>query len=97
MVERLKPKRVSLPKLPTRREQVYNTRRWRRLSASIRMQRPVCEVCKLDLTTEVHHKVPIDAAPHRAFDCDNLMAVCQACHHAEHARGGIPPRSREGG
>jgi 5-methylcytosine-specific restriction endonuclease McrA len=94
MVERLKPKRVALPKLPTRREQVYNTRRWRRLSAAIRRQRPVCEVCKNDLTTEVHHKVPIDAAPHRAFEVDNLLAVCTRCHHAEHARGGAYPSDR---
>lgn len=83
-----------MPKLPTRREQVYNTRRWRSLSAAIRRQRPICELCKADLTTEVHHKTPIDAAPHRAFDLENLIAVCQRCHHAEHGRGGAYPSDR---
>ena len=96
-VPRLKPRRAQIPRLPTRREQVYNSSRWRRLSAAIRRARPICELCSNDLTTEVHHRVPIDRAPALAFEHGNLVAVCSACHQAEHGRGHTPPVSEGGG
>lgn len=57
---------------------------WMRLSRAIRRQRTVCERCRADLSTEVHHIQTVAAAPHRALDPTNLMAVCQACHHQLH-------------
>ena len=96
-VPRFKPRRPVLPRKKPKREQVYNTSRWRKLSAAIRRARPVCEVCTNDLTTEVHHKVPIDRAPALAFEHSNLVAVCSACHQAEHGRGHSPPIVEGGG
>lgn len=90
-VPRLRPRRARLPRLPNRSEQVYEHSRWRRLSATLRLQHPVCQQCGNDLTVAVHHKVPIEQAPHLAFELHNLLCVCRACHDAAHR--GIPPRS----
>ena len=86
MVERLKPKRVAMPKLvvPTTAELVYNSRRWKRLSQVMRSRYPVCQRCERDLTAEVHHVVPIDRAPLLAYEPSNLRCLCERCHHAEH-------------
>ena len=85
-VPRLRPSKVQMPKLvvPTTSTTIYADPRWRRISRALRRQRPVCEHCMNDLATEVHHKVPIDHAPHRAFDPDNLMSVCMPCHKSLH-------------
>ena len=59
--------------------------RWRRLSQAIRRQRRVCERCKKVAAHDVHHKIPIAKAPDRAYDPKNLVALCRACHNAEHS------------
>jgi 5-methylcytosine-specific restriction endonuclease McrA len=86
MVERLKPKRVAMPKLvvPTTSDEVYSTERWMRLSRIMRQRHRVCQQCELDLSTEVHHVIPIEQAPHLAFEVSNLRCLCQRCHHAQH-------------
>ena len=87
-VPRLKVPRCTMPRLvvPTTSTTVYADPRWRRTSRALRRQRPVCERCRNDLATEVHHKVPIDQAPELAFVLDNLMSVCTACHKSIHRK-----------
>ena len=63
---------------------------WKRLSARLRAQMPLCEMClKKDIvtpSTEVHHIVPIDEAPWLRLEVSNLMCVCGACHAEIHAK-----------
>lgn len=70
---------------------LYNTRRWRELRLNYLMQNPICERCKFNLATEVHHIIPLSNANgnverlHRlGYDPNNLMAVCTQCHHEIH-------------
>jgi 5-methylcytosine-specific restriction endonuclease McrA len=37
---------------------------------------------RLIVSTEVHHRVPVQDAPDRLCDMENLMAVCRECHYA---------------
>lgn len=63
---------------------IHASARWRRVSLLKRAQDPLCEDCKArGLTVEatsVHHIEPLSRAPERAFDMDNLAALCHACH-----------------
>jgi len=95
MVERLRPRRAKLPKLPTPRQLVYWTSRWRRLSRALRRAHPVCQRCDQDLTYDVHHVRTIEEAPHLAYDPSNLMCLCRACHAEVH--GGHTGSISEGG
>ena len=38
--------------------------------------------------TTAHHIVPLEVAPERAFDPDNGMALCAACHNKKHPEKG---------
>ena len=86
MVDRLRPHKPTLPKLvvPTTSELVYNSRRWKRLSQVMRSRHPVGQACERDLSTEVHHIVPIERAPLLAFEASNLRCLCERCHKATH-------------
>ena len=85
---RRQPSGLPQLRLPARSKQQYadfiRSAAWIRLSRAIRRQRTVCERCRADLSTEVHHKLTVAAAPHRALDPTNLLAVCAACHDALH-------------
>jgi 5-methylcytosine-specific restriction protein A len=70
--------------VPTTSDTVYRTWRWIQLSRSYRRLHPVCQRCSEDLATEVHHVVPIEAAPQRAYDLTNLISVCRSCHKSLH-------------
>ena len=73
---------------------VYNTARWRKLRQAYLMQHPLCELCekegKVKEATEVHHITPISNANDElsmkdlGFNHDNLMALCEECHHKIH-------------
>lgn len=62
-------------------------RKWRRLSAQIKRERPLCERCegegRLTPATEVHHIVKIRTNPNKAYDPDNLRSLCRPCHEIE--------------
>jgi len=62
---------------------------WNRLSQRLRAERPLCEVClvhgMVKPSTEVHHKLSIEAAPHLRLEPNNLMCLCNDCHKAIHA------------
>ena len=73
---------------------LYNTDTWRRIRKAYLMEHPLCEVCselgKVTYATECHHHNEIaDAqnpleAKDRAFDSNNLVAVCKPCHMHYH-------------
>ena len=58
---------------------LINTQRWRKVRAAVLEDHPWCEDCeaqgKVALATEVHHM---------AYDRDNLVALCAACHKGRH-------------
>ena len=62
-------------------------RKWRRLSAQIKRERPLCQRCeeegRLTPSAEVHHVVKIRTNPNLAYDPDNLRALCRPCHEIE--------------
>jgi len=84
MVEKLRPLKANIPKLPTISDQVYNTKRWRELSKWVRRHQRVCANCGEALAEEVHHVVSIEANPRRAFDPSNLVGLCIKCHSKVH-------------
>lgn len=70
---------------------IYNTHRWRTMRLNYLMRNPICEKCKKELSTEVHHKTPISSAGDDlqlmyklGFDIKNLMALCNNCHKEIH-------------
>jgi hypothetical protein len=66
--------------------------RWRKLRAAYLKAHPCCTICQARGRTtaagHVHHIRPRRACPDRAYDWDNLQAVCAACHNAIEARRG---------
>jgi len=75
-------------------KQLYRTSRWRN-----RVRKQVlhdfgyrCVQCGADLSNagklaQVHHRVPLERAPHRGFDQSNLEPLCIQCHNTMHGRG----------
>lgn len=60
---------------------------WTRLSATIRENNPLCQVCGTQPSVEVHHKVAVKADPRLKLVASNLLAVCRECHERlEHPR-----------
>jgi len=60
------------------------------------MEHPLCELCLLrghtTLATDVHHKDSFlnyngDKRYAKAYDRDNLMALCKQCHSEIHKAG----------
>lgn len=51
-----------------------------------------CQLCKrygrMTQAKIVHHKLELDEYPELAFDDNNLVAVCQACHNKLHPEKG---------
>lgn len=78
------------PSVPRKRQRHgINTYRWQRLRKSMLVgQCHMCVRCKergmIEPATEVHHVVPRHVRPDLAFEPDNLMPLCKACHEAEH-------------
>lgn len=56
---------------------------WDLLSKKIRKERPMCELCHIKPSTQVHH---IFSRRFKAtmFDEDNLLAICNGCHMKAH-------------
>ena len=68
---------------------LYNTRRWRGLSATFRKANPLCKLCsERGLTVaseEVDHIVTPQTNPGLFWSWSNLQALCGACHSAKTA------------
>lgn len=73
----------------------YNSKRWREKSRRIlRRDGYVCQECrKYGRKTEatiVHHIKHVDEYPELAWDNNNLISLCTACHNKMHPeKGGI--------
>jgi len=72
-------------------QKVYQSKAWRRLRSAKLRANPLCERClsrgKVSLTTEIHHIKPFDIEGdwvELAYDFDNLISLCTACHHEIH-------------
>ncbi|HLO59818.1 MAG TPA: HNH endonuclease signature motif containing protein [Bacteroidales bacterium] len=91
---RKKPKPVTRNKAAY--QDIYQDPRWKRLRAAKLRDNPICEICEqkgiVRQTEEIHHKKPFEISANReelerlAFDYDNLISLCIACHKSEHAR-----------
>jgi len=46
-----------------------------------------CAHCKAEgKVLQVHHRIPLERAPHRGFDLGNLEPLCIDCHNKTHDR-----------
>lgn len=68
-------------------QRALNTRAWRRFSALIRTQRPTCEDCLREPSTQVHHVRGLGAHPEDLCDPEQVRALCQGCHSRLTAKG----------
>lgn len=48
----------------------------------------VCEICKSKKIKDIHHLVPVYIDKNKAFDEDNVVAVCDDCHSCFHSKQG---------
>lgn len=67
----------------------YNAPRWRRLRASVlRRDGYLCRYClrygRRRQATTVHHIEHADEHPELAYNADNLVSLCEACHNKMH-------------
>lgn len=86
--QKWKPKK-SIPKQI--RKKVYQSNDWKQLRLSYLKKHPLCELCLLEgkiiPAVDVHHKCSITIDRSKAFDYNNLMALCKK-HHAELHKNG---------
>lgn len=71
----------------------YLTPRWQRKRAAIlRRDKYLCQDCKRYGRTreakEVHHIKHLEDFPELAYDNDNLISLCSACHRKRHPEKG---------
>lgn len=59
-------------------------RTWKKIRNEYIKYHPVCEVCQIKESSEVHHIVPISEGG--KHDKGNIMAVCRECHDEIHRR-----------
>lgn len=69
-------------------QKVYDSRKWRRIRKSyLESKHYICERCGQPATI-CHHKIYLTpeniSNAEIAYDCNNLEALCQACHNLEH-------------
>lgn len=64
----------------SRANDFYRSTEWRKLSKKLLKERPVCEVCGMNYSTDVHHRFPVADYPELALEEDNLIALCRSCH-----------------
>jgi 5-methylcytosine-specific restriction protein A len=67
----------------------YNSASWALTrKAVLARDKHLCQTCLqkgiLTPASTVHHKVPIEDAPEKALDMDNLETICRACHNLVH-------------
>ena len=69
----------------------YKCARWLNLRAqALARDHHECQWCaaegKVVPATTVHHILPADQFPDKAYDLDNLVSLCRECHEAHHGR-----------
>ena len=77
------------------RQKVYQSKRWKELREYMVQKYPLCQDClkegRLTPTEEIHHlKSPFakglteEEKERRAYDPENLVALCRQCHIKRH-------------
>lgn len=71
----------------------YKSNKWKKKRESIlRRDKYICRECvrygKACEATEVHHIKHVDEFPEYAFENDNLISLCKACHNKKHPEKG---------
>lgn len=74
---------------------LLNSWKWQQLRRKKFLANPVCEDCaakgRVTPTEEVHHNRPVESGRDEiemrqlAYDFNNLVSLCKACHAARHA------------
>lgn len=81
----------------------YDLNQWKSMSQELRKEHPECQLCGKRKSEEVHHIFPFmhqfeDIREEVFFDKDNLICLCEDCHHQVHAKNygtlGIPERTK---
>lgn len=81
----------------------YSISRWKTMSQELRKEYEICQLCGKRKSEEVHHIFPFmhqfeDIREEVFFDKDNLICLCEDCHHQVHAKNygtlGIPERTK---
>lgn len=81
----------------------YSISRWKTMSQELRKENEICQLCGKIKSEEVHHIFPFmhqfeDIREEVFFDKDNLICLCEDCHHQVHAKNygtlGIPERTK---
>ena len=67
-------------------QSITKTNRWKKLSQQVRLRDGACTSCGRTDDLTVHHIAPVAAAPDLAFDWNNLITLCRACHSREERR-----------
>lgn len=69
---------------------------WRTTAQKMRdFQHNECQDCRARglyaPAEEVHHLLPVEAAPERALDATNLRCLCRSCHRLAHEEAALTP------
>lgn len=69
-----------------KKNKIYNNKAWKIIRLKI-FTRDIytCQICGAK-AEEVHHIVPLSEDESKAFNMDNLIAVCRGCHFHLHNR-----------
>lgn len=80
------------------RVRIYCTEKWKRIRIGCLLEHPLCELCEArgitTLAEDVHHRSSFqlyDGAMklYKAYDSNNLMSLCKACHAWIHRHGAV--------
>lgn len=55
---------------------------WKRISKAYKENNPRCEICHINQSQIVHHRIPLKQGG--SNDVSNLVAVCRHCHERIH-------------
>ena len=71
------------------RQKIYSTSKWQKIRKQKMFDCPICECCGSALSEHVHHSDSFMNYTgfkrwEKAFDYDNLEALCQICHTKKH-------------
>lgn len=76
-------------------QRLINSWEWQKLRKKKFVANPICEDCeakgRVTPTEEVHHNRPVESGRDEtemrqlAYDFNNLVSLCKACHAARHA------------
>lgn len=73
------------------RAKIYNSKEWKEVREKVLIRDGMmCKICEKNkistLADEVHHIKYLEDRPDLAFELDNLISVCRACHMGIHAK-----------